>query len=125
MKHFGIAAIVSVLAAVFGGLLMAEETPRLICFGSDPDWKLGLTADQADFSYKRAVRFDIPHQAQAENRDWPRALTLLAQTDTAILLLDQDICTVDGQTYAISADVLTQDGSAAILLTGCCKKALP
>lgn len=94
----------------------------VVCFGENPDWSLGLGEAFADFAFKKQVRLDVPQKARAEGRDWPRAFTLVGRTDTAIVILDRDVCRANGRDYPISADVLTQDGSAAIVLTGCCQE---
>lgn len=92
----------------------------LQCFGEAPDWKLGLGSSQADFNYKRPIRFDIPLTTKALEREFPRAFTLTAPGETAIVLIDRDQCSLGGASYPASVDILTQDGAEAIILTGCC-----
>ncbi len=116
----------SILPAVVVGALLpvalwAEDAENLICRGENPEWKLGIKDKIGDLDFKHPVRFDIPQSASALNRDWPKAFTLIARTDTAIVIVDRDHCQLEGQDYDMSADVLTQDGSAAIVLTGCCR----
>ena len=95
----------------------------ILCQGSNPDWKLGLSEKTADFTYKNQDHMDVPQSATALSRDWPRAFTLIGRANTAIVLLDRDDCVLDGTPYPISADILTQDGTLPVLLTGCCKDA--
>ena len=93
----------------------------LQCFGEGPDWKLGLGESHADFVYQRQIRFEIPLVTKArDGRAYPRAFTLTAPGETAIVLVDRDTCQHEGVTYNASVDILTQDGSEAIILTGCC-----
>ncbi len=114
---------VAPVVALFAGLSQpAYAEPTILCSGTDPDWKLGITSETADLTYKRHVRLKIPQSTSAINRDWPKAFTLIARTDTAIVVLDRDACLLDGKEFPISVDVLTQDGSAAIMLTGCCQE---
>ena len=104
-------------------LLIASpaQAQVLQCFGENPDWKLGLGKEKADFIYQRHINFDIPLITKArEGREFPRAFTLTAPGETAIVLIDRDACTFDAQDFPASVDILTQDGSEAIILTGCC-----
>ena len=93
----------------------------LQCFGEKPDWKLGLGKESADFVYQRQINFDVPLITKArEGRAFPRAFTLTAPGETAIVLIDRDACLIGSTSYPASVDILTQDGSEAIILTGCC-----
>jgi len=107
-----------------GALLILSQplnaAEPLVCFGDNPEWKLGLAETFADFTYKTQTRYTVPQKASALNRDWPKAYTLVARNSTAIVLIDQDACRAKGHDYPMSIDVLTQDGTAAIVLTGCC-----
>lgn len=114
----GLVALVAASAISAGSVLAA---PVIQCRGEAPRWKLGLGEAFADFTYKdRQIRLEVPQRARAEGRDWPRAYTLVGRTDTAIVVLDRDACRAEGRDYPVSADVLTQDGTRAILLSGCC-----
>ncbi|MEM1233247.1 MAG: hypothetical protein AAGH70_03900 [Pseudomonadota bacterium] len=60
---------------------------------------------------------DVPHTARAGGADWPRALTLIGDRDTGILILHDRAC--EGGSH--EAQMLTQRGQTPILLTGCCR----
>ncbi|MEM9437639.1 MAG: hypothetical protein AAGA15_11405 [Pseudomonadota bacterium] len=60
---------------------------------------------------------DIPSIVDAEGDAWPKALTLIGERDTGILLLHDRVC--EGGTH--EAQMLTQRGQTPILLTGCCR----
>ena len=113
--------IISILVLSVTSTLPVAASALTQCVGEAPDWKLGLGTETADLNYKQALRFDVPHSTTALNRDWPRAYTLVGQNATAIVILDQDACRIGAEEFPISADILTQDGSAAIMLTGCCR----
>ncbi|WP_420863627.1 hypothetical protein [Algirhabdus cladophorae] len=112
--------------AIFGACIFAvtatAQGASYLCQGTDPDWTIELGPDSAQFTYGRSFRFSIPQRNSAQNRDWPRAMTLLEdqQRYTAIVVMDQKACTTDLGDYAYSAYVLTQRASAPIMLAGCC-----
>ena len=100
-------------------IAMAE--PPLSCEGHDPDWFLTLAGPESQFRYdKRKTDFKIPQSNVAEGHDWPRAFTLVADFDTAIVLIDEATCLLNETSWPITAHVLTQRGQTPILLTGCC-----
>lgn len=115
-----------VILAVAG--VVAVTTPMraepldfpLACEGSDPDWYLSTGGTVATFDFGRRGTFDIRQSSHAEGRDWPRAYTLIAEFDTAILVLDEGTCQTAHGSFPIRAHVLTQRGETPILLTGCC-----
>ena len=110
-----------VLMAILALPASADEAERYQCAGENPNWDLTLSGSEARFAYDhRDTNFDVPLTTTAENRNWPRAYTLIAEADTAIVLLEQAICS-DGDTHR--AHVLTQRGQTPILLTGCCRVA--
>lgn len=98
----------------------AQADPPLACEGYDPDWFLTLAGPVAQLRYLRKTDFEIPQHSVAEGKDWPRAYTLVAEFDTAIVLIDKDDCKLGDQTWPIKAHVLTQRGQTPILLSGCC-----
>ncbi|MCP9482066.1 hypothetical protein NNA36_08850 [Shimia sp. CNT1-13L.2] len=108
---------------VLGATLVAgaagADAP-LTCEGVGPDWDLTLAEDSASFTFQRSDRFDVPQSSIAEGHDWPRAYTLIAEFDTAILLVDKATCALGADTWPFKAHVLTQRGQTPILLTGCC-----
>ena len=106
-------------AALLAGKAAQADLPYA-CEGSDPDWFLTLAGPVATFDYLRKNTFDIPQTNTAEGRDWPRAYTLIAEFDTAIVLIDEKTCELNGRPWPITAHVLTQRGQTPILLTGCC-----
>lgn len=92
------------------------------CAGTDPDWLLTLNETDGQFDFdNRMGRFDVMLQTLAEGRAWPQAFTLISSADTAIVLIDQRACGTDE--YA--AEILTQRGTTAVLLTGCCDRRVP
>lgn len=92
------------------------------CEGFGPDWSIELSDQNAEFTYGRSFTFNIPQRNDAENRTWPKALTLVEEQQryTAILIIDQASCKTKRGKYAYSAYVLTQRASTPILLAGCC-----
>jgi hypothetical protein len=91
------------------------------CAGSNPDWTMQIDGASATFSYVAADVLDIPHQTTAHDRDWPKALTLLGGRDTAIVILNDRICsTAEVTDYPIEANILTQKAETPVILTGCC-----
>ena len=99
---------------------VAQAEPPLSCEGIDPDWYLTLAGTTATLDYLRKNTFDIPQTNAAEGRDWPRAYTLIAEFDTAIVLVNEATCDLDGRPWPLTANILTQRGQTPILLTGCC-----
>lgn len=87
------------------------------CSGTDPQWTISLNESVAEFSFERTTEFTIPDTAIALGREWPRAMPLISDFDTAVVVLDQGIC---GDSN-LRAHVLTQRGQTPILLTGCCE----
>ena len=96
---------------------VAGPLPPLQCNGDDPDWRLELAGDVARLQFLGWTEMQVPHTAQAEGRDWPRALTLIGPRDSAIALVNRRIC--DDESYEIQ--LLTQRGQTPVLLTGCCR----
>ena len=99
--------------------MSAADAP-LTCEGLGPEWDLTLAGTTARFTYQRSNTFDVPQSSVAEGHDWPRAYTLIAEFDTAILLVDKATCALGADTWPFTAHVLTQRGQTPILLTGCC-----
>ncbi len=98
--------------------LRADQT--YVCEGTAPDWQLDLAPDTAQFRLPLttpARHFDIPQHSSAEGHDWPQAFTLIADFDTAIVVLDAAQC----GDMSLRAHILTQRGETPILLTGCCR----
>lgn len=105
--------------ATVGTSTMAE--PPLACEGYDPDWYLTLAGPDAQFTYGgRKLDVEVPQSSIAEGHDWPRAYTLLANSDTAIVVINQTSCTSGNRQWPVTAHILTQRGQSPILLTGCC-----
>ncbi|MEM8840897.1 MAG: hypothetical protein AAGD47_03890 [Pseudomonadota bacterium] len=103
-----------------------QATPPLLCGGADPVWNLVLDDGRGTYTSPElpdATAYDVRLSTPAQGRDWPRALTLIGPRDTAIVLLDRARCAGAGapgdQPY--TAHLMTQRGTEAILLTGCCR----
>lgn len=108
-----------ILLALLAAPLQAQTAPRdLMCSGTD--WQLDISGEAAEFTYRRTSDLNLMLDTQAQDRDWPRALTFIGRGDSAIVILEAaDTCRY-GDTGQISAQVLTQRGEEPILLTGCC-----
>ena len=90
------------------------------CSGSNPEWTLEITDTTGTFSMADVV-MDIPQSTTAKDRDWPKAITLFGGRDTAIVILNERVCSTEQITnYPIEANVLTQTGETPVILTGCC-----
>jgi len=99
----------------------AQAQPPMTCEGGNPDWTLSVTADSAQFSFSEAKSFDIPQRTQANERDWPKALTLITEHETAIVILNEAQCSNETVTdYPIEAFILTQRAQTPVILRGCC-----
>ena len=111
---------------LFIGLLYASALPRLgaqfDCNGASPDWSLTLQGETARFVFPAPTDMDVMLETLAEGQNWPRAFTLIGDRDTAILLIEEEIC-VDPQSaeQPYRAHVMTQRGQTPILLIGCCR----
>lgn len=102
--------------------LPAAAEPGFSCRGLAPDWQLQLTSTQAQLSYdRRDTTFEVPHFTPAEGRDWPRAYSLIADFDTAIVIVAKTACTLGDGPISHRAEILTQRGQTPVLLTGCCE----
>ena len=105
--------------------MSSEPRPPLLCGGLEPGWSLELQASAALFTSPDApqINYSIPDVKRAEGRRWPEILTLLAETDTALVLVRPQICsdTMSDRRYPWSIDMLTQRAGEAIALTGCCR----
>ncbi|MEM8792833.1 MAG: hypothetical protein AAGE80_14530 [Pseudomonadota bacterium] len=100
--------------------------PPLLCGGVEPFWTLTLDEGRGTYATPEtpdAVLYNIPLITQAEGRPWPRAVTLIGRGDTAIALINERQC-MDTKSDALQpyeATLLTQRGTDAIILTGCCR----
>ncbi|MDE2914602.1 MAG: hypothetical protein OXL68_16935 [Paracoccaceae bacterium] len=116
-----ISAIGGACATIASGSPALPETRWISCSGVRPGWQLTIDGDTAEFRYRSVTTFQIPLTTPATGRDWPQALTLVGRDATAIVILSERQCQIDGLDRTFSADVLTQDGNVAIMLTGCCE----
>jgi len=98
----------------------AAEAETLTCTGIDPKWTARIDGAVGTFEITRSEPMTIPLVTRAERREWPRAFTLLGERDTAIVIVDRNACELGSNTLQHSAVVLTQRGTTAIMLTGCC-----
>lgn len=116
-------AVISLIALVLTrtGALAEDALPPLACEGSKPDWQLLLHADSARFTFGKTLDMTIPQRTQVENAPFPKALTLLAHRDTAIVILNERRCDTEHATaFPIEANILTQKGEEPVILRGCC-----
>lgn len=92
------------------------------CAGALPGWTLTMDETAGTLTTNRDVTMQIMDEAVADGpRDWPRALTLVGDRDTAIVLIENEACTVNHTDFPMQAQILTQRGTVPILLTGCCE----
>lgn len=121
------AAFLTVILAIATPALAAEDAmPPLLCGGTDPVWNLVLDDGRGAYTSPEqpdAIAYDVRLTTPAEGRAWPRALTLIGPRDTAIVLLDRSQCGITGsdRDHPYAAHLMTQRGTDAILLTGCCR----
>lgn len=101
------------LTLLLAGAAQAQDM-AFICEGEG--WSLNISGSQARFDFPAPTVMDIPHMATAEGADWPRAMTLIGDRDTAIVILHDRIC--PGGTNEVQ--ILTQRAQSPILLNGCC-----
>lgn len=81
-----------------------------------------MDAQDAALTLDREIAMSVMDEAFAEGqRKWPRALTLVGERDTAIVLLESETCAVNHTQFPFQAQILTQRGTVPILLTGCCE----
>ena len=115
-------------AAFFISLLGVAVLPEfsaaseldLICQGETDGWHLELEGDEASLTLVSPTEMSVMDETRADAADWPRALTLIGDNDTAILILDPRACMLDPQAD-YSAELLTQRANSPIFLTGCCR----
>jgi hypothetical protein len=109
------------LALAALALPVSEQAQAAIgCRGTNPGWTLELREDSAYFSLPQPMEYEIPLITMADNREWPRVYTLLMGFETAIVILDKDLCQLGNRRFPMSVDVLTQRAETPIVLTGCC-----
>lgn len=104
----------------------AEPLPALICSGVEPGWTLELEGGAGLLTPETGARATVMTIAQrtiADGRPYPRALTLISRTQTAIALVNRRACfdTASDVEYPFAADLLTQKRGLPALLTGCCR----
>ncbi len=110
---------ISTLAFLVAASAQAQDL-QLFCTGDVLGWSLALDGAVAEMTIGTATQMEVVHETRAEGADWPRALTLIGERDTAIVILDPRQCAADPDA-ALSAQVLTQRGQSPIFLTGCCR----
>ncbi|MBT0956789.1 hypothetical protein IV417_05290 [Alphaproteobacteria bacterium KMM 3653] len=102
-----------------------EAFGDMLCSGAG--WRLEITGDAARFAFLSDSAMTIPLTTYAEGTvegiGYPRALTLIGETDTAIALLHRRACPEPQGDAPIEAQVLTQRLQTPVLLTGCCRAA--
>lgn len=103
-------------AALALPLCAGAAAAELTCGGVEPDWRLDLAEDSAVFDFLRDGTFEVPQMSMAKGADLPRAYTLIADFDTAIVIVADGPCSSGD----LRAHVLTQQGTEPVILTGCC-----
>jgi len=108
--------LITLGALVAPAAAMAQD--RFSCRGKAPDWALQVDEATAQFRFLSETDMDVALSTNAEGQDWPRALTLIGDRDTAIVVIERETCS---ETAPYRAHVMTQRGQTPILLTGCCE----
>ena len=108
-----------VFAALLAATSASAQDLTLMCSGEALDWSITLDGQNAEMNIGFLSDLEVMATTIAEGADWPRALTLLGNQDTAILILDQ-IPEASDEDATHTAQVLTQRGQTPILLTGTC-----
>ena len=98
-------------------MTLAGPCSALTAMCEGDGWSLALQGAQAEFVFPAPTQMDIPHVAVAEGAEWPRALTMIGDRDTGIVILHDRACA----TGTHEAQILTQRAQTPILLTGCCR----
>ncbi|MCP3972301.1 MAG: hypothetical protein GY717_18655 [Rhodobacteraceae bacterium] len=95
---------------------------QFLCRG-DPGWILDFDESLARFTFLGVTEMEVMLETRAEGADWPRAFTLVGERDTAIVLVENEICPSGGEAQDLPyrTRVFTQRGQRPILLTGCCE----
>ena len=111
---------------LLAGTAAADEVPPLLCGGVEPSWGISIAEGRGAYTTPEIpdpVTYDIPLITKAEGRPWPRIVTLIGRGDTALLVLNQRQCsdTMSDIDFPYEALLLTQRGTEAIALTGCCR----
>lgn len=113
-------AIITLLAFLVGQPAFGQTD--YACFGVLPAWSVSITGDTSVLTTDKDITMDVMDETRAEgDRHWPRALTLVGRNDTAIVVLEKEMCELNGRAYPLQSQVLTQYGTVPILLTGCCE----
>lgn len=117
------------ICCLSGTALAQAEPTGYQCGGTEPFWDLRVDGETAALRRmgRPTVEFGIPHKAVAEGRNWPIAYSLIGDFGTAVAVIRPAVCS-DGMSdieYPFVLDLLTQDGTRAIVLTGCCLAGKP
>ena len=107
-----VALAACLLTAPLSVPLFAQD---LSCIGDG--WQLTIKGAVARLDYLMHTQMELMLTTPAERRDWPKALSLVGDRDTAIVIVDARNC----GDAPLTAEVLTQRGQTPVLLTGCCE----
>ncbi len=103
------------LALGLASAAVAGEELNLSCSGEN--WSLELRGTEVQFSFMRDTQMEVMLDTPAEGQEWPRAMTLIGERDSGVLIIDVRACGAS----PYSAEVLTQRSITPILLVGCCE----
>ena len=103
------------IAGSFATSALADGHLELTCRGEG--WDLDISGGFARLAFPQPTEMELVLDTPAEGKEWPRALTLLGDRDTAVLIVDRRMC----ETSEYSAELLTQRGQTPIFITGCCE----
>ena len=118
MQRLGV--LVALALHLMPGTWAFAQELALVCDGHTLGWQLRLDGNTASLSFGTVTQMDVMDDTTADGAEWPRALTLIGNRDTGILILEPRACTGDPDAD-FNAELLTQRGQTPILLTGCCR----
>ena len=104
----------SIIASVTVATSASAQDLNLSCKGEN--WSLELNDQSAELIFPSPTQMDVMLDTPAEGHEWPRALTLVGDRDSGVLILDQRQC----GSHDIAAELLTQRGQTPIFVIGCC-----
>lgn len=108
-------------ALLAAGTAWAE--PPLACDGYEPDWFLTLAGPVVQLRNPGTTNFEITTTNIAKGHKWPRSYNLTSETQTAVVLVNETSCSLNGTHWPLTVHMLLQHGPTTTLLTGCCSVA--
>ncbi len=100
---------------------MAQTPTAFSCTGVLPAWDLELDENRGVLSTYKPIEMQVMDTTTTQGRDWPLAITLVGEEDTAIIILTPRACTSNAWAGHYEALVLTQQDNTPVMLLGCCQ----